>query len=689
MLNIQDQVYITLKIDGKEIDYAHIKDMTLCEGNGVFAPTLKIELDDPTSTLARSHALSEGNTIELLIARSLSDATTKPRKYRVFGPTRENASYNPNLMIIGLLNCPLYFTASARECTNGTSADAIRAIATKVGLTYVGPSNGRTLNDKMIWLDVVTTRAQNVFEITRHGWMDEKSCMESMVTSYHELRYKNIIDEINTPASQIKYLFVHSTLEDPTTGTGKKCYIVKEARDRSSAGVMTAWMNYGSTRSSNHIDGTQRDRKSVDVKTPGAYLAINKEVTDMVKRTRFEYSPIDCSNTHQQYQNALYQNQKLLGLFTETMSLLTLDVTDIQLFDMLIYRQADADPTTKVRNEDIYMLVGKTIVVRGGVHYAERLQCIRMSLTMPGEAPLETCLGGDYAGAPSVVPASSIDLSNAGTSPQTASQLSSIVGSLSQVTSVNGAMSALGGLLPQQATQMLGQLTAMQSVLQSGNIGQIIASMGQMAAPLIQANEQATRVQGQTTQMQSQATSIAANAASIGSQAVALASFTKPNSVLSAIASVLPNLLVLGNLALNATTTVNSSPNQCLMSDEGQYVATSSNSLLSSLLSSSAATADTWNTMLSSISGTQVPQEYRPTSTGQTTNQSQPGFITRLLIQMLMTGNDPVALQKFMAQEITRQPAGQPNWMPSTAFVPQQNTAVDMSVLTKLVSNLG
>ena len=47
---------------------------------------------------------------------------------------------------------------------------------------------------------------------------------------------------------------------DNSGDNGRNEFLVKEARDLSTAGVMSHWVNYGSTRSNNNIDGWQKDR---------------------------------------------------------------------------------------------------------------------------------------------------------------------------------------------------------------------------------------------------------------------------------------------------------------------------------------------------------------------------------------------------------------------------------------------
>ncbi len=343
MLNIKNQAYITLKVDGSPIEVVNIKNMTLAEGNGAYAPTMKLELDDPTSLLSRNYALNEANVIEIMIARTPNDTGIRSRKYRLFSPARNNPTRNPMLLLVGLLDAPKYFSASLRESYRGTTDSVISTVAGKVGLDYIAPDNSRQCNDNQTWLDVCTTRARFIHEVTRHGYMDDKSGMASAVTSYKELRYKNLVDTINTPPGQIEYVFSHNASHSSSdSGT---LYIIKEAQDKSSSGMMSSWQNYGSTRQHNNIDGKPRTKKTADVQIPNgdSYMVINETVSEEIDRSRVEYAQIDCSNTHKNYQEAVYQNLRILGAFSEVVSLLVDVVTDVQLFDPIIYRQADVD----------------------------------------------------------------------------------------------------------------------------------------------------------------------------------------------------------------------------------------------------------------------------------------------------------------------------------------------------------
>lgn len=458
MLNIQDRLFVSIKVDGQEIEYANLLSITATEGNGALVPAIKISLTDPTSAFSSSNAITEGNEIEITFAKSFSDNQVRPRKYRIFGPDRGNQPYNTSVDIVGVLNVPKYISKSSIESYNGTSEDVLAQLAGKSGMTFSGPSSidGRKPNDKQKWLNVCRSRATFAMDVVKHSWIDAHSGMSAALTSYGELRYRDLLALINTPIDKIQFVFTHNALAS-STDSKKRSYIVKEARDRSTAGLMSSWQNYGSTRAQNMLSGIPDAHKELEVKMPGNYLPINKSVSDEIDRSRIEYAPLDCGNVHAKYEVAQYQNVKLNALFSEKMSLLVDQVTEVQLYDVVVYRQEDADLRQPIKNTDVYIVMGKTLVVSGGVHYAERIELARMSLTMKGTAELET--PGNFASERSMIPDVTI---NSGSKGILAAANRSSVNSLSgALTSVTGANS----ILTNAKNTLLSPLTGAMSTL--------------------------------------------------------------------------------------------------------------------------------------------------------------------------------------------------------------------------------
>lgn len=391
MLNIENRVFITIKIDGQDIGSmpAGFGQITLPEGNMMRCPSFQLELADRGSTFVGDRAITDGNKVEVAVSKSMSDNQYYTRTYRVFKPKGRNAALGPTLDIIGILDKPKYMLEATNESYKGTSDDVLKALATKCGMTFSGPKdfNGRSMNDSQVWLHSMNSRSTFMLDIVKHAWQDKNSGMVMAVTSLGELRFRNLVDVINTDVSKIRYLFLHNALP-ADSDSRMTTYKVRAARERSLAGVANASTNYGSTRVEDKLSGTHDKVETFDVKTKGSYLAINQEIKNLVKRARFDYSPIDCGNSHKNYQAAVYQNQKVHNLFSERLSVLVYDVTEVQLLDPVIYRQADADLSKPVKASDVYVVVGKTIKIQNAAYYAERIELARMSLTMAGSTTL-------------------------------------------------------------------------------------------------------------------------------------------------------------------------------------------------------------------------------------------------------------------------------------------------------------
>lgn len=388
MLNIGEKLHITLKVDGQDLSAPNLfEELHLCEGMNMMMPTGRLVLKDLTSMLASPEkALADGNKVEIIVSKSFKDNKTSTRSYRLFGVKENNTANGAQVELTLMLNSPKFVSASAIESYEGNSDQVLEQMAAKVGLTYNGPKkfNGRSTNDKQVWLNIGKSRALFAFDLSRRAWMDDHSAMSLAVTSYSELRYRNWIDVVGTQLDKVQYSFVHNAIPPQN---GKIQILVIDSQAGSSSGAMTSWMNYGTTRVQPSLSGEPLVLDKQEVKLNGNYLALNAEVKAEVGNSRFDYSPIDAGNAHINNERAVYQNTKILALFSERMSILVEDVTEVQLLDPVLYRQANTDLTAPVKSSDIYIVIGKTISVQN-MQYVERIELARMSLTMQGTTTL-------------------------------------------------------------------------------------------------------------------------------------------------------------------------------------------------------------------------------------------------------------------------------------------------------------
>jgi hypothetical protein len=395
VINVQNRVFVDIKIDGGDVPTSanFFSGLLLVENAATLFPTAEFYLGDSSGFLSREKALTEANSIVVTVGKSPKDVRTVTRQYRLFKPVSKDQANNPSIKAICIYDAPKFISESTHKSYRGLSSEVLRQIANDCRLGYSGPEefNGKTPKDRQLWMSVSKNLASFVKDVAKHGFIDNHSAMAVALTSLGELRYRNVMDVIETPIDSIKHSFLHNV---PTSSFDKDriYYQVRQVRDRSNAGLMNNWQNYGSTLIVPSLTGVNKRLEKVDVLTTAGFLPINDQVSKTIGRAKVDYGLLDCGNTHANYSQALYQNLRQLGLFSESLSILTYDVTDVQLFDVVIYRQADAVMSLPAKNSDIYLVVGKSVYVKAGISYAERIELARMSLTIEGESTLKTSI---------------------------------------------------------------------------------------------------------------------------------------------------------------------------------------------------------------------------------------------------------------------------------------------------------
>ncbi len=495
MINIQGRIYITMKIDGQPLPSAPtmFHKITITEGMGALTPAVELVMNDYTGVLNDELALTDGNELLITVGKTPEDTKTKNRQFRLFGYRQQEAAAGPQVQALGIYDAPEFLTASVRESFEANSQDVLKQIASKCKLTFCTCGDVPT-EDKQIWLNVTRTRAVFVQDLVRHARVDDKSALMAVLTSQGELRLSDMNKAIETPKAKIRTMFIHNAQEVDLEG--KTIHEVRQARTRSVAGLMNTWQNYGSTRIAHSLEGLQQVFDKLDIHTSSGFLPINEQVAKTVKNSRIEYSPFDCGNNHKNYYKALYQNLRGLALFSEHVSILTTDITDVELLDVVIYKQANADPKAPVNKSDIYVVVGKTIQVKGGSSYAERIELVRRSLTMKGESKLAGTDQNCNAAAQSPVPDSLINP----TATTSKDSLPTVAAMTKDIAAAQKDLNAVKVAIPNQSAAMALAMPGMQRMQETINTGtpeQIVEATSK-AMPALQHYQEQTAVVNST-----------------------------------------------------------------------------------------------------------------------------------------------------------------------------------------------
>lgn len=372
---LQGSIKIDLLIGEQDIKAGlnFFNDIFIVESVHQLVPTLTLNIGDSDSQLLKEFHLTDGMPVDILIAQDDQSSSPKSlRRYRMFGGNasrKESAGHHVSYNCV--LDCPRYLGQAARRACDGNSSDALALISNDCGLT----AKIAATNDRQIWLSSGQTYGQWAKKICDHGYLHETSCFSVAVSEKKELHYVDIINRLVSTAP--KKILYH-TLPEPTDGEGLIIYDVKA---QNQSGLLNNWTNYGFQAQANGVNSSYLFSTSQVLKREEA-LAQSQAVRDIVNPSRLEHYEFDCGNVNDKYYRAYYQNFKLRASFTETLSVIILDYSNLSIYDVVEVRigYGNYQDLSLTADSGFYLVAAKTRIVRNGLNYGERLELVRNSI---------------------------------------------------------------------------------------------------------------------------------------------------------------------------------------------------------------------------------------------------------------------------------------------------------------------
>lgn len=387
-LNIDGIAFCTLDIEGAQMPPSPnlIENIMIFEGFGMGLPTMKLSLFDENETLSRDLNLQNGTQIKLRLGKSA--AAAPEYAFSVFGWKRPNNAQGKVLHVVCILNKPKFSAGAFCEAFEGTSANAMQQVAELSGLLYEGPKTPTA--DTQYWINLNTTRISFTEDMAMRGFTNPQSCMCRVVRADGTLVYKDLM-EVLKEEPEFKLCL-------NTEGTGGGSTIsVRAAKDASTSGLFTHFINYGHKLFSHSFDGEDTAIESLDINATGAGVPVNAQILSEIKErgSRVSYSgfdfgtgPEDGYNYHENYEQAYYQNVRLLSLFSERVTAIADTVTEIKSLTSIDFEQGSNAKGSPAPNDVAgrYLVGGKTIVIKNGTKYAEAFYLYRPFITEEGNA---------------------------------------------------------------------------------------------------------------------------------------------------------------------------------------------------------------------------------------------------------------------------------------------------------------
>lgn len=383
VISVDKYCYCELEIDDQPMQASAnlISQILLHEGFGIGLPTLTIYFQDQSGTLQNEMNLIEGIRCTVSLAKDpVKDKRTR-RSYRLWHIVREVNNDGPVLKAVFIFDNAKFGTSVYCEAYRGSSSAVMGNIASTCDIEYDGPES---TDDSMTWLNAHTTRLNFTEDIANRGYASDSSCMVRVLTMDNKLVYKDMYKVLG---GEVDATFM---LNDDGKGKKKPLHNIRETKMIGASGVISHWVNYGQKQYNHSLDKSG-DWTIDGINAPvfGTALPVNEKVRSSLDApARVNYvgfdpgtAPAPASNIHENYEEALYQNIRNLGLFSERLRVLTDDFTKLSSLKCVEYVQKDggggADALDSKSNNGKYVIVGKTISVKNGHQYVEIFDLLR------------------------------------------------------------------------------------------------------------------------------------------------------------------------------------------------------------------------------------------------------------------------------------------------------------------------
>jgi hypothetical protein len=378
-LRISEQVFMEIEISDTPVPPTpnFIDEVFIRDGFGQAAPTLELLLYDQKGTLVQDLALMEGKAIKITMSRNTGK--TLVRKFLVFAFSSISSHTGPRLRVVCILDCPMFIAKAMSKAYTGTSDSVMRQLAGEAGLQY----DGHTTSDQMKWLRVCSTLSSFSEDIALHGYANANSCMTRILTADHVLRYKDLFHQLTQAA---KATILHNAGD---TGVEGKALLAREIRSGCQGGIMSYWMNYGYAQYEHDLSGVPTEQLQASAPLSGG-PPINQRVKGEIERSRTDYlgldtgmAPKDGPNVHQYYRTAKYQNFRFMGLFSEAITALVEDYSELQPLDCVVLEYNDLQNNEFISNSrfaDRYIVGNRVMAIKNGSRYYETLKLYRANV---------------------------------------------------------------------------------------------------------------------------------------------------------------------------------------------------------------------------------------------------------------------------------------------------------------------
>lgn len=394
MIKVSDKITLMMLLDNDKewpIERFVFKSLQISESVLMHVPQAHFQFADRESVLQK-FPVGDGQTIRIMLKIDGTNIPAYDIKMRVFKlakTTSANIDYY-NLYLI--YDAPRFVYENHTGSITGSSAEALKQIAEKCGLTpvfnfgsykYDGNSYIRTNTpDSQTWIPRGDKYCSYARKIVAAGYTGDTSCMQMAVDLKGNLIYRNLSQPWYGEKGSSYRPYTFSTVES------SQAIPILSKKEFTKTGVMNAFGGYRMTTvEQNPTKGksTSQDKHSkVSTVTKTDSVAVNKNINEGISGSRVDFAPINCGNNHANYDKALHQNSRLLGLYAVGLYIVTDKVNaDVTLLQTIKLDSPEISNNERQYNKTVageWEVSAKTIFINTDGKYYEKYEVLRQGV---------------------------------------------------------------------------------------------------------------------------------------------------------------------------------------------------------------------------------------------------------------------------------------------------------------------
>jgi hypothetical protein len=308
-------------------------------------PQMQFVFKDVQGNLNKTISISDGTPLNIKIGRYDNQQNLQYYNFRVFSqhgpvPASGGQIYSLNCII----DSAKYIRGIVQQSFNGTSSQAISQIAAAAGLQF----SGVPTNDSQAWLPSRCSYMQMARKIANHGYVDAQSYMRLGLTKANLVKYYNASALIGQkPKAALVMGDINQLPKNILQQVGNLAFVVFDYKPASQSGIRNFATGYGAKQQQQTLDGSNVDLTHVNATKLSNSFDINSAVYAAVDFVKSSYVPPDAGNSHPNYIQAGYQNQRIKAVFSNEIDVLLMTMSGLEIFD-IVYLQLVDKTTRKV-----------------------------------------------------------------------------------------------------------------------------------------------------------------------------------------------------------------------------------------------------------------------------------------------------------------------------------------------------